>query len=75
MNTPENIQQFLMNSVFEAALKHETKLKQAVEMFSGDLQFDGEELVFTLPALFKFVIGYIQQKHVEIGRASCRERV
>ena len=53
-----------MKSVFEAALKHETKLKQAVEMFSGDLQFDGEELVFTLPELFKFVMGYIQQEHV-----------
>ena len=64
MNTPEKTHQFLMKSVFEAALKHEKKLNQAVEMFSGDLQFDGEELVFTLPALFKFVMGYSPQEHV-----------
>ena len=53
-----------MKSVFEATLKHETKLRQAVDNFSGDMQFNGEELVFTLPALFKFAMGYIQQESI-----------
>jgi hypothetical protein len=64
MNTPEKIHQFLMKSVFKAALKRETKLTNAVEKFTGNLRFDGEELIFTLPALFKFAIGYIQEESI-----------
>ncbi len=56
--------QFLMKSVFKAALKQETKLTNAVEKFTGNLRFDGEELIFTLPALFKFATGYIQEESI-----------
>lgn len=64
MNSPEKIHQFLMKSVFKAALKRETKLTNAVEKFTGNLRFDGEELIFTLPALFNFAIGYIQEESI-----------
>lgn len=61
MSTTEKTHQFVMKSVFEAALKKDINLRHAVEKFSGDLHFDGDELIFTLPALFKFAMFYIQQ--------------
>jgi len=64
MNTPEKIHQLLMKSVFKAALKRETKLINAVEKFTGNLRFDGEELIFTMPALFKFAMGCLQQESI-----------
>ena len=48
--------QYLMTEVFPAAIRNDAKLVATANAFKGAIEFRGEELHFTLPALFDFLI-------------------
>jgi hypothetical protein len=48
--------QYLMTEIFPAAIRNDAKLVATANAFNGAVEFRGEELHFTLPALFDFLI-------------------
>ena len=48
--------QCLMTEIFPAAIRNDAKLVATANAFKGAIEFRGEELHFTLPALFDFLI-------------------
>ncbi len=51
--------QRLMTEIFPAAIRNDAQLVAAANAFNGAIEFRGEELHFTLPALFDFLIAQI----------------
>ena len=45
-----------MTEVFPSAIRNDPQLVAAANAFKGAIEFRGEELHFTLPALFEFLI-------------------
>ena len=52
----EGLYHCLMTEVFAAALRNDGALIEAINAFHGGIDFRGEELHFTLPALFDFLV-------------------
>ncbi len=50
--------QCLMTEIFPAAIRHDAELVATANAFKGTIEFRGEELHFTLPALFDFLIAH-----------------
>ena len=48
--------QCLMTEIFPAAIRNDAQLVATANAFKGAIEFRGEELHFTLPALFDFLI-------------------
>lgn len=48
--------QYLMTNIFPAAIRNDPQLLAAANAFKGAIEFRDEELHFTLPALFDFLI-------------------
>ena len=53
--------QYLMTEVFPAAIRNDAKLVATANAFKGAIEFRGEELHFTLPALFDFLIAQMPE--------------
>jgi hypothetical protein len=53
---PKRLYQHLMTEIFPAAIRNDPQLVAAANAFKGAIEFRGEELHFTLPALFDFLI-------------------
>lgn len=48
--------QCLMTAIFPAAIRNDASLVATANAFKGAIEFRGDELHFTLPALFDFLI-------------------
>ena len=52
----KQLYQCLMTEVFPSAIRNDATLVEATNAFGGAIEFRAEELHFTLPALFDFLI-------------------
>ena len=52
----KQLYQCLMTEVFPSAIRNDATLVKATNAFGGAIEFRAEELHFTLPALFDFLI-------------------
>ena len=52
----ERLYQRLMMDVFPGAIRNDATPCEAINAFAGNIEFRSEELHFTLPALFDFLI-------------------
>ena len=51
----ERLYQCLMTEIFPAAIRNDARLVATTKAFAGAVEFRGDELYFTLPALFDFL--------------------
>lgn len=59
MTALEQLRQHLVQVVFARAVARDPELVAAVESFDGDVHFDGSDLMFTLPDVYRFALTHL----------------
>lgn len=72
MTPLEQLRQHLVREVFARAIARDPELVAAVERFDGEVNFNADGLLFTLPHLYRFTLIHLEAVgHVRLDAARC----
>lgn len=72
MTTVEKLRRHLVHEVFARAIVRDPDLVAAVEHFDGEVNFDADSLLFTLPHLYRFTLIHLgASNHGPLDSAQC----